>query len=86
MPTTTIKPLQTGLTRVYILEGRARPDHIPDYQGTLRMGALSQGFGDIEKIEVPDPDNYGKYLEVGITRGQVERVTTTLEGRYALAV
>lgn len=86
MPSTTINPLKTGLTRVYLLEGRARPDHVPNYQGTLRMGALSQGFGDIEKIEVPDPDNYGKYLEVGITRGQIDRVTTTLEGRYALSL
>lgn len=86
MPTTTINPAKTGLTRVYLIEGRARPDHMPDYQGTMRMGALAQGFGDVEKIEVPDPDNYGKYLEVGQTRGQIERATTTLEGRYALAL
>lgn len=86
MPQTTLNPLKTSLTRVYILEGRARPDHLPAYHGTLRMAGLAQGYGDTEKIEVPDPDNYGKYLEVGITKGAVERVTTSLEGRYGLAV
>lgn len=84
--TITQKALQTGLTRVYLLEGRARFDHLPDYQGTVRMGTLSQGFGDIEKIEVPDPDNYGKYLEIGHTRGAIERVSTTIEGRFALSL
>jgi photosystem II stability/assembly factor-like uncharacterized protein len=48
------------------------------------MAGISQGFGDIEKIECPDPFNYGKFIEVGQIRGAEERVTTTLEGRYAL--
>ena len=79
-------PTKTSLSRVYLIEGKARPDHVPDYQGTLMAGALSQGFGDIEKIEAPDPDNYGEFIEIGFVRGATERATTTIAGRYALAL
>jgi len=48
------------------------------------MQAVAQGFGDIERVECPDPYNYGKFVEVAQIKGANERVTTTLEGRYAL--
>jgi photosystem II stability/assembly factor-like uncharacterized protein len=48
------------------------------------MMSPSQSFGDIERVEVPDPDNYDKFIEAAQIRGATERVTTSLEGRYAL--
>ena len=73
---------KTANTRVFLIEGRARPDHVPSYKSCLRMMAVSQGFGDIERIECPDPYNYGKFIEKAQIRGATERPTTSLEGRY----
>lgn len=50
------------------------------------MTGISQGFGDVTKIEEPDPNNYGKFIEVDRIRGAVERATTSLVGRYAATV
>lgn len=75
---------KTANTRVFLIEGGARADHAPSYESCLRMMGIAQGFGDIERIECPDPQNYGKFVEVGSIRGANERPTTSLEGRYAL--
>lgn len=83
---TSNKPLQTGYTRVFLIAGRARGDHRPEYYSSLKMGALSQSFGDVTKIEIPDPDEYNKYIEIDRIRGAVERATFNLMGRYAAAV
>lgn len=79
-------PTKTANTRVFLIEGRARGDHQPSYEYALRMAGVTQGFGDIEKIENPDPYNYGKYIQIGSNRGATERATTTLEGRYAMSL
>jgi photosystem II stability/assembly factor-like uncharacterized protein len=79
-----LKPVTTSRSRVFLIEGGARPDHAPVYESCLRMLGITQSFGDIEKIECPDPNEYGKFITVGQTRGAVERATTSLEGRYAL--
>lgn len=78
-----ITPVKSAFTRVFLIEGRARGDHKPSYESCLRMMGVSQSFGDIEKIENPDPYEYGKFIEIGSVRGATERVTTSLEGRYA---
>lgn len=79
-----LKIAKTGYSRVFLIPGRARPDRAPSYQSCMKAGGLSQGFGDVEKIECPDPNNYGKFNEVGSIKGATERATTTLTGRYAL--
>jgi hypothetical protein len=76
------KVLKTSNSRVFLLEGRAGPTAAPAYQSCFRMTGLSQGFGDIERVECPDPYNYGTFIEVAQIKGASERVTTTLEGRY----
>lgn len=73
---------KTANTRVFIIDGRARPDHAPVYHSCIRMMGLTQGYGDIERIECPDPYNYGKFIEKAQIRGATERPTTSLEGRY----
>lgn len=75
---------KTSLSRVFLIEGRAAPSHAPSYQSCMRMMSPSWNFGDIERVEVPDPDNYDKFIEAAQIRGATERVTTSLEGRYAL--
>ncbi len=80
----TIAITKTGNSRVFLLEGRAGPTTVPSFKSCLRATSVSQGFGDIERIECPDPHQYGKFIEVGEIRGAIERPTTTLEGRYPL--
>lgn len=73
-------------SRVFLIEGRARPDHRPVYQSCLSAGALEQNFGDVTDIECPDPNQYGHFVTVGQIRGAEERVTITLSGRFAIDV
>lgn len=80
------EPGKTSLTRVFLIEGRARPDHAPSYESCMMAGAPSQSFGDVEKIECPDPDRYGQFVEIGSIQGAEERATIDLTGRYALDV
>jgi hypothetical protein len=78
----TITPTTSGFTRVFLIENGARPDHAPDYHAELRAMALSLGFGDSTRIELPDPAKLGAFVEVGEIRGETERPTTQLQGRY----
>lgn len=79
----TFTPLQTGNTRVFLIEGRARGDHAPGYFHQLKMMGVEQSFGDVENIFSPDPDTFGKFLVLGTVRAEEERPTTQLMGRYA---
>lgn len=76
-------PAQTGFSRVFLIEGRARADHRPAYQSCLKAGAPSQALGDVTKIECPDPNRWDSFIEVGQFRGAEERVTANLMGHYA---
>jgi photosystem II stability/assembly factor-like uncharacterized protein len=76
-------PAQTGFSRVFLIEGRARPDHTPSYQSCLRAMGIDKSFGDVTKIECPDPNRYDQFIEVGEIVGADERMTTSLEGHYA---
>ncbi len=80
---TSFNPAQSGQSRVFILEGRARADHKPTYMSTVKAGSPSQSLGDTTKIEIPHPTQYDKFLEAGKIRGSEENVSITLTGRYA---
>ncbi len=84
MTTNTFKPLTSSHTRIFLIEGRARFDHKPDYQYCLKLTAVTKGFGDLTRIEVPNPDEYGKFDEVGEIRGAAARATSSLMGYYSL--
>jgi hypothetical protein len=66
-----------------LIEGGAQPFNTPVYESSMRLTGVTYGFGDIERIEVPDPAQYGQFVEAGQIRGATERPTTTLEGRFA---
>lgn len=76
-------PLTSGKARVFLIEGRARGDHAPEYEYQLRVTGPAQSFGDVTKIQEPDPNQYDSWSEVGEIRGASDRATTTLEGHYA---
>jgi len=75
-------PISTGENRVWIIEGRARPDHLPSYKYTHKMMALSKAFGDITPLRIPNPNKYDAFDTVRNIRGAEENATTQLVGRY----
>lgn len=77
-------PAQTGLSRVFLIEWRARVDRVPTYQSCLKMEGIDWSLGDIEKIQCPDPNNYNQFIEVGQIQGASDRPSTSLVGHYAL--
>lgn len=77
-------PAKTSYSRVFLIEGRARVDHRPVYHAFLKTTGLTQGFGDVERIEAPDPGQYGNFIEIGSIRGATARPTASLEGIYAI--
>lgn len=76
-------PAKNAYSRVFLIKRRARGDRAPSFQSCLIAGSVEQAFGDIERIECPDPEEYGSFIEVGTIRGAEERPTTSLTGRYA---
>lgn len=76
-------PAVTAFSRVFIQDGRARPDHKPDFQACMKAGALDWSVGDVEKIECPSGEEYGEFIEEGEIQGAQERPTVPLTGRYA---
>lgn len=55
----------------------------PHYFPCLGMDSLSQDFGDITRVECPDPYNYGSFIEVAQLPGEIGRLTTTLSTRLS---
>jgi photosystem II stability/assembly factor-like uncharacterized protein len=50
---------------------------------SVKAGSITKAFGDVETIEVPDPNQFDEFVEVGTIKGAEERTTVTLTGRYA---
>jgi hypothetical protein len=48
----------------------------------MKSSGVKQDFGAITKIEVPDPNNYGKFKTVGTSKGAKGEATATLTNRY----
>jgi len=74
---------KTGLSRVFLIEWRARGDRVPEYMNAMRAGAPAAAFGDTTPIKKPSDTRYGEYEEIDEIQGEVGRPTLTLEGRYA---
>lgn len=77
-------PATTGLSRLFVIDGRAGPARTPEYFACFRAQAVSQSFGEITDIECPDPVRPGKFVKIGQFQGAEDRATVTLEGRLAL--
>ena len=55
---------------------------VPVYQGLMKFNDPSQSLGDVEKIEAPDPNQAGRFIEIDEVMGQEERVAFGIMGRY----
>lgn len=68
--------------RVWFIENRANPQNVAEYQGLMKFNDPSQSQGDVEKIEIPDPNQAGRFIEIDEIQGQEERVSFGVMGRY----
>jgi len=73
---------KSSFSRVWTLQYRASPSHVPIYQGYSKAGAIEQGLGDVTPIRVPSKESYGQFTELAITRGAEDRPTTSLIFKY----
>lgn len=80
-----IKPAQSAYSRLFVIDGGARFDRRPIYLSVARLTGVSRGYGDVTPIEVPHPNQAGKFIIIGNTRGAVERPTASIEGRFPMA-
>ena len=77
-------PALNSQSRVFIIEGGACQDHEPEYLSCAAAGAFDQSLGDIERVECPDPNRYGEYIEVASIRGADDRATSDIVSRYPI--
>jgi photosystem II stability/assembly factor-like uncharacterized protein len=77
---------KTGYSRVFLIDGGARPDHAPEYQSYMRAGSPSKGYGDVSSIEAPSATAYDKFDEIDTIKGAEERATMDLVSRYLMDV
>ena len=75
-------PAKTAFTRVFLIPNRAQPDTKPSYESCMKMMGLSHDHGEREPIFCPDPDNPGKFIEMGSLQAAGSRPSTSLVGRY----
>lgn len=73
---------KTGFSRVFLIDGGARPDHAPVYQGCMKAGGVSKSWGDLTSIECPSYIQYDSFVEEDTIKGAEERATMDLMGRY----
>lgn len=73
---------KTGFSRVFLIDGGARPDHAPVYQACMKGGGVSKSWGDLTSIECPSQIQYDQFTEVDAIKGAEERATMDLMGRY----
>ncbi len=76
-------PLNSAFSRTWLLEGRARPDHTPEFLSFMRLGSMEHSFGSVNPIFDPSTKQYGQFDQVGSFRDEEERPTTSLVGHYA---
>lgn len=75
-------PAQTGNARIFFILDRARADHDLKYASHAKLTGVSRTHGEITPVEIPDPDEYGSYLEVDEISGQDSRYTATIVAKF----
>lgn len=74
--------LQNSFSRLWSMDGRARPDTSPAYQSLWSAGAFNWPQGDNTRIRIPSPDVYGQFVTKGKVSGEQGAPELTLMGRY----
>lgn len=79
-------PLKKGNSRVFLIENRAGPTHVPLFLSFAVAGAFEQPLGDVTRIEVPSPNQYGQYEVAGEIQGAIENATLPITYQMQFAI
>ena len=74
--------MKAGESRVWLFPDGVGPGKEKIFVGCGRIGDPTFNFGDMTRIECPDPNRYNEFEEVGSFQGTKERPTTGIVGRY----
>jgi photosystem II stability/assembly factor-like uncharacterized protein len=77
---------KTGYSRVFLIDGGAKPSADPVYQTYTKAGGVSKGYGDITSIENPSATQYDQFDEIDTIKGAQDRATLDLMSRYLMDV
>jgi len=73
----------TGLNqRVWYVEGGVHPSRSPSMLALGKFGDPSHTIGEDTKITAPDPNHFGRDIQVGVVEGSEERASFSIMGRY----
>lgn len=73
---------RSPFSRLWTIEYRAGPAHVPVYQGRGRALSPSWDLGDRTPVREPDPERYGAYKIVDAIKGERGLPTLPIEVRY----
>lgn len=83
MPDKSFISAVTGESRVFLIAGRARPDHEPEYIYFGKLGSVTKPFGDVTPIRLPSKTERNKFPINRQVRGTEDNVTSQIMTRYA---
>jgi hypothetical protein len=75
--------MKAGESRVWLFPDGVGPGRDKIFLGCGRIGDPSFNFGDMTRVEGPDPNRYNEFVELGSFQGSKERPTGSVIGRYS---
>jgi len=71
--------------RVWVVEAGVHPAHSPEF---LSLGKVADDpsvtIGEDKRISAPDPNSFGRDIQVGTVQGETERAKLSLAVRYTV--
>lgn len=74
--------LRSDFTRMFVIQNRAGPNAVPVYDGLMKAGRLAMNQGNPTRIRIPDPNQYGQFLTIGIIPGDPDLPEIPVTRRY----
>lgn len=74
--------VKTGDTRVFTIQWRAGPTHVPEYQAATKAMASSRPYGDVTPVQLPSQIAFDQFDDVDEIRGARGRITIPLMAQY----
>lgn len=75
-----MKPVLTGLGRVFINKNSRNCGNFYKYHSTMKVDGLDKSVGDVTSIYAPNPKRYDEFIEIATISGSESRATSTLSG------
>lgn len=73
---------RSDFSRMWLIEGRAGPANVPQYENFWKAGAPTWSFGDVTNQYVPDPGQYGQFDVAGVIIGERGNPQLPVTARY----